>query len=87
MATVFIPSQLQDLTDGVAQVQVEATRVAGAIAALEERFPGIKQRLCDGDELSSSLMVSVDDTMTSQGLLAEVNPDSEIHFLPAVAGG
>jgi molybdopterin synthase sulfur carrier subunit len=87
MATVFIPAQLRELTGSAAQVEIEARNVREVIAALEQRFPGIRDRLCTADELSPSLQVSIDGVMTTRGLVAKVGPHSEVHFLPALGGG
>jgi molybdopterin synthase sulfur carrier subunit len=87
MPHVFIPAQLRQLTGGAAQIEVPGATVREVIAALEARFPGVQQRLCPGGELSPSLQVSIDSTMSSQGLRAKVGPNSEVHFLPAIGGG
>jgi len=87
VATVYIPAQLRSLTGGVDHVDVEATNVGRVVDALEREFPGIKARLCSGEELSPSLQVSVDGAMSTRGLAAKVQPDSEVHFIPAIGGG
>lgn len=87
MATVFIPAPLRTLTGGVECVEISASTVREIIDALDEQFPGIKARLCQGEELSPSLQVAIDSVMTSQGMRAKVGPDSEVHFLPALGGG
>lgn len=87
MPTVFIPWQLKELTGGTTKIEVEAATVAQAVAALEQRFPGIKARLCDGEQLSPSLQVSINDSISSRGMMAKVDPQSEIHFIPAIGGG
>jgi molybdopterin synthase sulfur carrier subunit len=87
MPVVFIPTQMRDLTGGLARVAVEGRSVGEVVAALETRFPGIKSRLCRGDSLAPGLQVSVDDTMTTRGLRASLQPESEVHFLPAIGGG
>ncbi|MCH2115933.1 MAG: MoaD/ThiS family protein [Pirellulales bacterium] len=86
MATIFIPAPLQDLTGGLAEVELEAVSLGEVIARLEARFPGIKDRLCDDDQLSPALQASINHVMTRQ-MRAEVGPDSEVHFLPAIGGG
>ena len=86
MAIVFIPAPLRDLTDGLAEVELEAASLGEVIARLKARFPGIKDRLCDDDQLSPSLQASIDHAMTRQ-MRAEVGPNSEVHFLPAIGGG
>ncbi len=87
MAIVFIPAQLRELTDGTAEINIAAATVREVVESLDKRFPGIKARLCIGDELSPSLQVSIDDTISSRGLSAKVSPNSEVHFLPAIGGG
>lgn len=87
MPIVFIPAQLRTLTGGVSQLEVEGGTVRELVETLEEQFPGIRARLCQGDELAPSLQVSIDSAMNTQGLRAKVTPGSEVHFLPAFGGG
>ena len=86
MPQVFIPPQLRPLT-GAPQVAVEGRTVREVIDALERKHPGIRQRLCDGDELASGLAVAINGSISSLGLLTKVDPQSEVHFLPAIGGG
>jgi molybdopterin synthase sulfur carrier subunit len=86
MPTVFLPQQLRDLTDGVKQLDIEAETLRQAIDSLEERFPGVKRRLCDDSGLLPGLQVSVDNLSTRK-LSTKLLPSSEIHFLPAIGGG
>ncbi len=87
MPTVFIPTPLRDLTAGLAQIVIEGSTVRAVVDALEVRYPGIKLRLCRGDALAPGLQVSIDHVMTTRGLRAPVQPESEVHFLPAIGGG
>jgi molybdopterin synthase sulfur carrier subunit len=87
MPIVFIPSPLRDLTGGVGEIAVEGSTVGELIDALENRFPGLRDRLCRGDSLAPGLQVSIDHMMTRRGLLAKVQPESEVHFLPVIGGG
>ncbi len=87
MALVYIPAQLRKLADGTVQVEIDAATVGELVAELDRRFPGIQARLCDGEELRSSLRVSIDNSVNSRGLRAKVQPDSEVHFIPALGGG
>lgn len=87
MPLVFIPAQLRGLTGGEAQIELAAGSVREVVEALEARFPGIKERLCQGDELAPGLQLSIDHAMTSRGLRAKLGPKSEVHFLPAFGGG
>ncbi len=86
MATVFLPVPLRDLTRGQAEIQVAARTLREVIAELETRFPGIAERLCEGDQLAPTLQVAIGQVMT-KSMAAAVEADSEVHFLPAIGGG
>lgn len=87
MTRVFIPPLLRSLTDGAEQVQVAGSTVRQIVENLEARFPGMRSRLCEDDELKPEMSVSVDGRVSSVGLLQKVENDSEVHFLPAIGGG
>ena len=87
MIHVFIPPLLRDMTAGQTDVDVEATTVRQVVAALETRFPGIRQRLCTDDQLRPGIAVAINGSIATIGLLQKVPPGAEVHFLPALAGG
>ncbi|MEZ6145862.1 MAG: MoaD/ThiS family protein [Planctomycetaceae bacterium] len=87
MPTVFIPPSLRRHTDGVDRIQMSETTVREIIATLEEQFPGIRQRLCDGDHLRPGLAVAIDSRISDLGLLEQVGDAKEVHFVAAVGGG
>jgi len=87
MATIFIPAQLRILTAGTEQLELDVHNVRAVIDQLEQQFPGIRDRLCQEDQISPSLQVSIDSVITSRGMIAKIQPNSEVHFIPAIAGG
>jgi sulfur-carrier protein len=87
MITVFIPPQLRVFADGTESVDVEAGSVRQAIERLDALFPGIADRLRQGDELRPGLSVSVSGRVSGLGLFQKVSPGDEVHFLPAIGGG
>ena len=87
MPRVFIPAALRELAGGQNFVELQGRTVRQLIAALDGRFPGIAARLTLNDQLAPGLMVSIDGAMASRGLYATLEPDSEVHFLPAIGGG
>jgi molybdopterin synthase sulfur carrier subunit len=87
MPRVYIPAQLRDLTAGLAEIDVAGSTVRELIEALEQRFPGMRDRLCAGNELSPALQVSVNGVFSRRGLDARVRESSEVHFLPVFGGG
>ncbi len=87
MPTVFVPPLMRTLTNGAEQVEVPGTTVRQVLDALDVLYPGVKARLCRGDELLPGMAVAVDGNLSSRGLRQKVQPASEVHFLPAIGGG
>ena len=87
MPVVWIPSLLQPLTDGQEKVPVPGETLRQVIENLEGRFPGIRNRLCEGDRLRPSMVAVVDGVVSRQGLRHRLEEGSEVHFLPAISGG
>jgi len=87
MAIVFISAMLQPLTGGVSQVRVAGRTIRTVINNLEERFPGIKERLLQDDDLRPDVAVAIDGETALDGLAERVGEDSEVHFIPPISGG
>jgi sulfur-carrier protein len=87
MATVWIPPLMRSLTNGQEQVEVEGENVRQIVEGLDARFPGIAERLLDGDRLRPGLSVAVDGVIGNKGLREPVKAESEVHFVPAMSGG
>ena len=87
MPTVFIPALLKELAEGAETVEIEGSTVREVVENLEAKFPGIRQRLCQGEELRSGLTVAVEGKVSPLGLMKKVSENSEVHFLPAIGGG
>lgn len=87
MPTVWIPAQLRPLTRGQETVTVAGHTVRQVIDALDQLFPGVKDRLCDANGLRPGIAVAVDTQVATLGLRQPVGDASEVHFLPAISGG
>ena len=87
MPTVWIPSLLRGLTQGKDTLEVPGATVREIIDNLDAVHPGIKSRLCDGDELRRGLAVAIDSQLAQHGLSQPVPANSEVHFVPAISGG
>ncbi|MBX7166912.1 MAG: MoaD/ThiS family protein [Pirellulales bacterium] len=87
MAHVFIPPLMRGQTGGQAELDIEASSLRQLIIALELAHPELVGRLRSGDGLAAGVAASIDGVITSQGLLARLKPESEVHFLPAIGGG
>jgi molybdopterin converting factor small subunit len=87
MALVFLSAMLQPLTGGVSQVRVAGRTIRAIINNLEERFPGVKERLLQDGDLRPDIAVAIDGEMGLDGLAEQVGEDSEVHFIPPISGG
>jgi len=87
MATVIIPALLRKLTGGKDRTLATGATLKEIIDDLERQFPGFRERVVAGDDLVGSLAVSIDGEIITGGLMEPVQPDSEVHFVPAIGGG
>jgi molybdopterin synthase sulfur carrier subunit len=87
MPTLFIPAPIRDLTQGRASVVVAASSVREAIESLEAQYPGVKDRLCDGDKIRPNISVMVDGQISHLKMREKLTSDSEVHFVIAISGG
>lgn len=87
---VRIPTPLRKLTHNEEIVQVTASTVGGAIAELQSRYPGIRERLLD--EQGSvrrfvNVYVNEEDIRFLQHQQTPLKEGDEISIIPAIAGG
>jgi molybdopterin converting factor small subunit len=87
MPDVYLPrSLLQLFPTAERRPSVEATTVAEVIERLDERWPGMRNRLCDvGPTIREHINVFVDGEPAT--LQTAVGPRSLVHIIPAVSGG
>ena len=87
---VRVPTQLRQLTGGAGEVPVEATTVGEALRALDELYPGLAERLFDGDGALRrfvNVFVADEDIRFASGLETPVAPTQTVSIVPAGAGG
>ena len=87
MATVYIPSLMQKLSDGQSKVEIEGASVRQIVNNLDAEFPGFKERLVEDGRIKGNISVAIDGEITPLGMLEKVGENSEVHFLPALGGG
>ena len=87
MATIFIPTMLQKMTDGTQKVDMEVRNVRQVIERLEELYPGIQDRLLEDGDIAPNIAVAIDGDVAIMGLFQRVGENSEVHFVPAIGGG
>ena len=87
MPVVGIPSLLRELTAGKNLLTVEGHTVREVVDNLDARYPGIKERLCDGERLRPTISVVVDGETSARKLRHSLDEASEVHFVVAISGG
>lgn len=87
MPRVFLPSMLREAAGGSTEIEASGDTVRAVLDDLDRRHPGLRARLCEGDGLRSNLAVAINGELEPLGLLTKVEPDAEIHFVPAISGG
>jgi molybdopterin synthase sulfur carrier subunit len=87
MADVHLPATLAPLFDGLPRrLDVEAATVGDAIARLDERWPGVRDRLCEpGPALRRHINVYVD--RERAGLETALGASSRVDVIAAISGG
>ena len=89
MATVHLPRSLVTLfTDPPPRhLQLPSTSLAGLVDDLEQRWPGMRDRICEpGPRLREHINVFVDGER-QRSLETPLVEASVVHVFPAVAGG
>jgi molybdopterin converting factor small subunit len=87
MATIHIPAAMRKLTEDRAVVTAPGATLGEVIDNLETTYPGLKERLVEGERARSNLAVFVDGAQVFPFLNTKVNEDSEVYFALAIAGG
>jgi molybdopterin synthase sulfur carrier subunit len=87
LPVVGIPSLLRDLTDGQRSLVVEGDTIREVIDNLDQLYPGLKERLCDGDRLRRSIAIVVDGRTSTLKLRERLQESSEVHFVISISGG
>jgi sulfur-carrier protein len=89
MPVIRIPTPMRPHAEGLDRVVVAGTTVADILDQLGTRYPALRERLFDGDELRGFVNVYVnnEDIRYLEDLATPVAPDDEVSIIPAVAGG
>ena len=80
MPVVHFSSTLTRHTGGLDQITMDAPRVHELLAALVARFPGLELEL-------GQLAVAIDGEVRPDAAYEPLMPQSEIYFVPKIAGG
>ena len=80
MATVHFPSGWTAYTSGIDRVVIDAPRVHELILAIAAQFPALTEQL-------EQVAVAIDGQIFHHARYEPLSSQSEVHFLPPVAGG
>ena len=80
MARVHLSSTQSRHTGGVTQLDIDAPRVKELLGILTALYPGLDAELHD-------LAVAIDGEVRPDALYEHLLPNSEIYFVPKIAGG
>ena len=81
MIKVFLGSNLKNFTNGVEELEVEATSVKSLIAEMDRRYPGI------ADALQSGFALAIDGEVIANPGYEKLKEVSEVRFLSPLKGG
>jgi len=79
--TVKFSASLRDLTGDDDEIQVDAPSVRRLIALLDDRYPGIGERLRDGTS------VAINGEILPDAIYEDIPDGAEVHFLATLVGG
>ena len=88
--TVRIPTPLQKLTKDKDTVECNVGDINSMIQDLENRFPGIKKRLCDEEgklRRFINIYVNDEDIRFLEMDKTPLKDGDEVSIIPAIAGG
>ena len=86
---VRIPTPLQKLTNGKAEVECSAKNILELVDALEKDFPGMKERLSDNGKIRRfiNIYVNEEDIRFSNKEETVLKDGDSVSIVPAIAGG
>ncbi len=86
---VRIPTPLQKLTNGTAEVECSAGTVLELVDALEKDYPGMKERLSDGGKIRRfiNIYVNEEDIRFINKEATALKDGDTVSIVPAIAGG
>ena len=87
--TIHLPTPMRQHADGAASVQVAASNVQTALAALGEKHPALTQRIFDNGQVRRfvNIYLNNEDIRYLDNLATPVKDGDELAIIPAVAGG
>ena len=90
MTTIYVPTPLRRLTSGQSKVDVQGETIGALIQAVESQYPGVSEKVLDGDgNVKRFINIFLNDDAIDglQGLDTPVGESDKVSIVPAMAGG
>lgn len=89
MASIRVPTALRTFTAGASDIEIEAATVRDALAALDQKHPGIAAKIMKDGEVRPFIRIYVgpEDIGSLEGLDTKLSARDEVSIIPAIAGG
>ena len=86
---VRIPTPLQKITNGKAEVECLAKNITELVEVLEKEYPGMKERLSDGGKIRRfiNIYVNEEDIRFVNKEETALKDGDSVSIVPAIAGG
>ena len=81
MARIVLTGNLRLYTEGVTDLELESGSIRSLLRELRRRYPDIPE------DIEDELAISIDGVLHQDDWFAKIEPDSEVHLLPRIAGG
>ena len=81
MARIVLTGNLRLYTEGVTELELESGSIRSLLRELRRRYPDFPE------DIEDELAISIDGVLLQDDWFAKIEPDSEVHLLPRIAGG
>ena len=81
MARIVLTGNLRLYTEGVTELELESGSIRSLLRELRRRYPDLPE------DIEDELAISIDGVLHQDDWFAKIEPDSEVHLLPRIAGG
>ncbi len=86
---VRVPTPLRKFTGGLSTVEVDGNTVVEILSDLDIKYPGIREKLYDGQDIKRFINIYLNDEDIRQlgGKETLVNNGDKVSIIPAISGG
>ena len=83
MARILLTDSIsKSFTGGESELEIFAANIRQLIRELDEKYPGLGTEISNG-----SISLAIDGDIYQDAFMEDLQPDSEVAFLPKIGGG